>query len=57
MNGIMGFIELLGSEITGDEQTQYFDIIEKSSQRMLCTINDSIDIFKNRSGVVKNYKI
>ncbi len=54
MNGIMGFIELLKDpEITGEEQTQYFDIIEKSSQRMLSTINDIIDISKIEAGVVK----
>ncbi len=53
MNGIIGFIELLKDpDITGEEQTVYFNIIEKSSQRMLNTINDIIDISKIEAGIV-----
>jgi len=53
MNGIIGFIELLKDPgITGEEQNVYFNIIEKSSQRMLNTINDIIDISKIEAGVV-----
>jgi len=53
MNGIIGFIELLKDpDITGEEQSIYFNIIEKSSQRMLNTINDIIDISKIEAGVV-----
>jgi len=53
MNGIMGFIELLKDpDITGEEQNLYFDVIEKSSHRMLSTINDIIDISKIEAGVV-----
>ncbi|MEN6619299.1 MAG: PAS domain S-box protein [Rikenellaceae bacterium] len=53
MNGIMGFIELLRDpDITVEEQSTYFDIIEKSSNRMLNTINDIIDISKIEAGVM-----
>ncbi len=53
MNGIMGFLGLLRDpDTTGEEKNLYFDIIEKSSQRMLSTINDIIDISKIEAGVV-----
>jgi len=52
MNGILGFIELLRDpNITGKEQSLYFEVIEKSSQRMLSTINNIIDISKIEAGV------
>lgn len=53
MNGIMGFLGLLRDPgATDEEKSLYFDIIEKSSQRMLSTINDIIDISKIEAGVV-----
>ena len=54
MNGILGFAGLLKDPLlTGDEQIEYVDIIEKSGARMLNIINDIIDISKIESGLMK----
>jgi len=54
MNGILGFSELLKNpELTGDEQQEYLQIIEKSGERMLNIINDIVDISKIESGLMK----
>jgi PAS domain S-box-containing protein len=51
MNGIMGFAELLKNRfLTGEEQLEYLNIIEKSGARMLNILNDLIDISKIESG-------
>ena len=51
MNGILGFSELLKNPaLTGKEQQEYVNIIEKSGARMLNIINDLIDISKIESG-------
>jgi PAS domain S-box-containing protein len=51
MNGILGFTELLKKpQLTSGKQQLYLDIIEKSSQRMLNTINDIVNISKIESG-------
>jgi len=51
MNGILGFTELLKEPgLTGDDQQDYIEIIEKSGARMLNTINDIISISKIESG-------
>ncbi len=53
MNGILGFTSLLKEpQLTGKEQKKYIDIIEKSGERMLNTINDIIDISRIESGQV-----
>ena len=53
MNGILGFTELLKEpKLTGEEQREYIDIIEKSGIRMLNIINDIISISKVESGQV-----
>lgn len=53
MNSIMGFIELLQDpDTTGDERREYIEIIEKSGNRMLGTINDIINISKIEAGIV-----
>lgn len=53
MNGILGFTELLKEpSLSGDKQKQYIDIIRKSGDRMLSTINDIIDIAKIESGQI-----
>ena len=52
MNGIMGFAELLKEPgLSGEEQQEYIDIIEKSGHRMLGIINDIIDISKIEAGL------
>lgn len=51
MNGILGFTELLKEpDLTGDEQKMYIDIIKRSGDRMLDTVNDLIDISKIETG-------
>jgi CheY-like chemotaxis protein len=52
MNGIIGFTGLLKEPmLTGEEQKEYIDIIEKSGLRMLNIINDIISISKIESGI------
>ncbi len=47
MNGILGFTNLLKEPgLSGKDQQKFIDIIEKSGNRMLSTINDIIDISK-----------
>jgi len=54
MNGILGFADLLKEPgLTGDEQQNYIEIIEKSGKRMLNIINDIIDISKIEAGLMK----
>lgn len=54
MNGILGFTELLKEpKLTGEEQQQYIEIIEKSGKRMLNIINDIISISKVESGQIE----
>ena len=56
MNGILGFTELLKEpKLTGEEQKEYINIIEKSGERMLNIINDIINISKVESGLMKIY--
>lgn len=51
MNGILGFTSLLEEpDLTGEEQTNYIEIIKRSGMRMLSTVNDIIDISKIDSG-------
>ena len=47
MNGILGFANLLKeSQLSGDTQQKYIDVIEKSGNRMLNILNDLISISK-----------
>lgn len=51
MNGIIGFTELLSdTHFSGEEKQEFIDIIRKSGQRMLNTVNDLIDIAKIETG-------
>ncbi len=51
MNGILGFAGLLKEPgLTGSDQKEYIDIIEKSGLRMLNIINDIVSISKVESG-------
>lgn len=51
MNGILGFTELLSdTHFSGEEKKEFIDIIRKSGQRMLNTVNDLIDIAKIETG-------
>ncbi len=50
MNGILGFLELLQKEgLAEEERETYTDVVKKSSERMLQTINDLIEISKIES--------
>lgn len=54
MNGILGFMELLGEKnIAPKEREKYLEIMNKSGQRLLDTINDIIEISKLESGQVE----
>lgn len=51
MNGILGFIDLLQTpSITPEEQSQYFEVVNQSGQRLLNTINDIIEFSKIEAG-------
>ena len=54
MSGILGFIDLLSEpELSGEKQKEYVDVIKISSDRMLSTVNDLIDISIIESGQAK----
>ena len=54
MNGILGFTELLKTpDLSGEQQQDFIRIIKKSSDRMLNTINNIVDISKIESGQMK----
>lgn len=56
MNGILGFAGLLKEpELSGEQQQQYIEIIEKSGARMLNIINDIVSISKIESGTLETY--
>jgi PAS domain S-box-containing protein len=51
MNGILGFTTLLqDANLSVENQKHYIDIIEKSGNRLLNTVNDIIEISKIESG-------
>lgn len=53
MNGIMGFSQLLaGKDLSDEEKNHYVDIIGKSCDKLLETINDILDISKIETGQV-----
>ncbi|MBN2236833.1 MAG: response regulator [Bacteroidales bacterium] len=54
MNGILGFTELLKSpDFSSDKQAEFIEIIQRSGNRMLGTINNIIDVSKLESGLEK----
>jgi PAS domain S-box-containing protein len=51
MNGIIGFIDILNDPDTReDDRETYFDLVKKSGNRLLTTINDIIEISKIEAG-------
>ncbi len=53
MNGILGFTELLNEpNLTGKQLCNYTEIINRSSKRMLDTVNNLINISKIESGEI-----
>ncbi len=56
MNGILGFADLLReSELSGEVQQKYIQVIRRSGKRMLNIINDLIDISKIEAGQMDLY--
>jgi PAS domain S-box-containing protein len=54
MNGILGFAGLLKEpNLTGNQQQEYLQIIEKGGARLLNIINNIIDISKIESGLME----
>ncbi|MBC8490484.1 MAG: PAS domain S-box protein, partial [Bacteroidetes bacterium] len=54
LNGITGFIGLLqDSEIDAEKKKEFFDIINKSSNRLIATVTDILDISRIEAGEVK----
>ncbi len=54
MNGILGFTSLLKEPgLKGDDQKKYLEIIQKSGERLLNTVNDIVEISKIETGIVK----
>lgn len=53
MNGILGFSSLLNNvDLSETDKNLYIDLIQKSGERMLNTINEIVDISKIESGMV-----
>jgi hypothetical protein len=50
MNGIIGMIELLGSTILDQEQSEYVRTLSKSSDNLLNILNDILDLSKIEAG-------
>ncbi|MDD4192667.1 MAG: PAS domain S-box protein [Mangrovibacterium sp.] len=56
MNGILGFLSLLNEpELEDESKKEYLDIVNKSGQRLLDTINDIIEIAKIEAGGSKAF--
>lgn len=54
LNGILGFAELLLlPNITDKKRLEYINLIKKSGQRLLSTINDLLDISRIEAGMVQ----
>ncbi len=54
MNGILGFTKLLQEpELSGEQKRKYIDIIQKSGDRMLNTVNDIIEVSRIETGQVQ----
>ena len=54
LNGITGFINILQDyDVSDDQKKEYFDIIKKSSDRLIATVTDIMDISRIEAGEVK----
>jgi PAS domain S-box-containing protein len=54
LNGITGFIRILqDSDIEEEDRQEYIDIIDKSSERLISTVTDIMEISKIEAGLVK----
>jgi CheY-like chemotaxis protein len=51
MNGILGFLDLLRRpELDEEKKEKYIDIVQKSGQRLLNTVNDIVEIARIEAG-------
>jgi len=51
MNGILGFLDLLRRpELDDEKKEKYIDIVQKSGQRLLNTVNDIVEIARIEAG-------
>lgn len=51
MNGILGFLDLLKRpELDDEKKEKYIDIVQKSGQRLLNTVNDIVEIARIEAG-------
>ncbi|MBN1198766.1 MAG: PAS domain-containing protein [Bacteroidales bacterium] len=54
MNGILGFLQLLKDmDLTSEERDRFIEIVNKSGQRLLRTINDIIEMSKIEAGQIQ----
>ena len=54
MNGILGFIDLMNEpDLDEEERRSFIDIVNKSGERLLNTINDIVEISKIEIGDIK----
>jgi len=53
LNGIVGFTQLLKETETNDEQEEFINIIENSSDNLLTIVNDILDLSKIKSGKIE----
>lgn len=52
LNGIVGFTELLKTTNLDNEQEEFLEVIEKSSENLLAVINDILDLSKIESNKI-----
>ncbi len=53
-NGILGFLQIIKEdEITTEEKNHYFEIIDKSANRLMKTIYDIVEVSQIQTGQVK----
>ncbi len=58
MNGILGFIEMLNDpETDPKDRAGYIDIVSKSGQRLLATIEDIIEISRIEAGLIELHDV
>jgi signal transduction histidine kinase len=53
MNGVVGMVEALKSTPLNEEQKEYLDIIDLSSENLLSVINDILDFSKVEAGQIE----
>jgi PAS domain S-box-containing protein len=56
LNGIIGFTDLLLTEVTNKEHQEYLGIVNKSAHTLLYAINDVMDMAKIEAGEINIYK-